>query len=192
MPHTKRAFDALENMIPEILRRTGGIESLLYVGWRHDCKPWWYDTFAQRLGVTEIAVLEIFPPNVSALEQKIWEGRYNISRVYEGDVRNLSTLLGKNEYDLIFWDHGPEHVDCGSLGAITWDLQVLTKKAVIYSCPWGDWPQGIEDGNEHEVHRNSIEPEHLEDMQMSVISTGTAGQVGEGELLGFYFKNGEG
>lgn len=188
MPHTKRVFDALESNIPWIKERAGDPKSLLYVGWRRDCKPWWHDTFCPKLGIERVGVLEIFPKNLNDLEQEIWAGRYNVTPIL-GDARKPHLSLKPREWDIIFWDHGPEHVSAEDLEKATQLLKMFAGRLLLYCCPWGDWPQGPEDGNEHEIHRNAVTTEQLTKHGMMVTEFGKIGQAGEGELLGFCFLN---
>jgi hypothetical protein len=191
MPHTKRVFDALEEMIPLIRENSDNPKSLLYVGWRHDCKPWWYDTFCKELRIERVGVLEIFPKNISELEQQVWVGRYNLNPVL-GDVRSIDQFIGHNTYDVIFWDHGPEHVSWDDLQKCTPLICQVAGRLVMYCCPEGEWPQGAEDGNEHEVHRNAVSKDMFEKLGFLTKSFGRPGQQGEGELLGLRFVKGYG
>lgn len=186
MPHTQRVFDALESLIPEIKKLNA--KSLLYVGWRHDCKPWWYDFFCANLSIEKVGVLDIFKRNINDLEIKAWEGRYTI-KSYLGDVRKINEIVGKKEYDIIFWDHGPEHVSADDLKVVTPLLAKHSGKMLLYSCPWGFWPQGAEGGNEHEVHRNYVTKEELLDLKMAVTSFGKPDQSNEGELLAWIIND---
>lgn len=185
MPHTQPAFDVLDRNIVSISERCAPI-SLLYVGWRRDCKPWWYDKFCHDLGVKKVGVLEIFPRNHAELEQQVWSGRYDVEPIL-GDVRSIRKHVEPGEYDVIFWDHGPEHVTRKELIDTTTDLCLMAKRLVIYCCPWGEWPQGAEDGNDHEVHEHAVYPEQLQELGMTVITTGSPDQIGEGELIAFHF-----
>ncbi len=184
MPHIKAAFDLMESWaVPKLV--AGGFNyDMLYIGWRHDCKRWWHDKLARDIGNVEIDVLEIFPPNAAKLEEQVWAGKYElVNRVYVGDVRDgLPDAANLTHYDVIFWDHGPEHVTIDELISTT---EKLSKRCgiLVYSCPWGEWPQGIEDGNENEIHRCSIQPEDLERLGFEVRTVGSSGQAGEGEIV---------
>lgn len=187
MPHTKVVFDALENNAEWFKKRAGEPKSLLYVGWRHDARPWWYDVFCKKLGVEKVGVLEIFPKNIDDLEQEVWAGRYEVKPIL-GDVRNINAYVNKDEYDVIFWDHGPEHVSWEDLQKTTPLLYDWAGRLVLYCCPWGEWPQGIEDNNEHEIHRNYVTKEQFLELGLSTITFGTPGNSDPGgELVGFKF-----
>lgn len=188
MPHTKAAFDVLEGMIPLFKEILGPSPKALYVGWRHDCKPWWHDTFFKGLGTSRIGVVEVFPKNMAELEQLVWAGRYEVDDMYLDDVRNIDLSIDPGQYDLIFWDHGPEHVDERDIALLIDKLDWLAGKAVLFACPWGEWPQGMEDGNEHEVHRSTIYPETLTRHGMKVVTTGEPGQAGGGEIIAYVHR----
>src|SRR3990167_5909541 len=110
MPHPKRAFDLMDSLTP--LFKGCSPKSLLYVGWRHDCHVWWHRTFAPALGVEDIGIIEIFPQNYALAIDKAREGHFGLTstRVIRGDVLEIQKYVSKGEYDIIFWDHGPEHV----------------------------------------------------------------------------------
>lgn len=187
MPHTKAAFDQLDNLTPTF-RENAKPKSLLYIGWRHDCKRWWYDTFAKQLGITDVGVLEIFEKNFGDLDHRVWCGEYDL-KLYLGDATKIDqTKIHPGQYDIIFWDHGPEHVSKEAFQAVTPLLTQYAGKMLLYCCPWGDWPQGEEDGNKFEVHQWSPTVQDFLDVGLTVVSTGESGQAGEGELIGFSFK----
>lgn len=187
MPHVKPAFEFLDahaNEFKELVKPL----SLLYIGWRHDGSPWWYDKFGPAMGVTKFGVLEIFPKNVADLEMKVWDGRYNVA-VIEGDARKIAAFVKPGEWDVIYWDHGPEHVTWEDLKECTPKLFDVAGKMLLYSAPWGDWPQGMEDGNEHEVHRNSLTLEQFQELGFyNTACFGGPSQTLEGELCGWMIK----
>jgi hypothetical protein len=189
MPHTQRTFEGLQADLPAIREKIQP-KSLLYVGWRHDCKPWWYDTMCKELGIDQVSVLEIFPKNVADLELKVWEGRYDL-QVHRGDVMQYAYELFRHDikdaHDIIFWDHGPEHVNDDDLIQTTRMLKNAAK-LLIYCCPWGLWPQDATDNNEHEIHRTTVTQEMLEGFGFEVKMFGQPGQEGEGELLAYFYR----
>jgi hypothetical protein len=186
MPHTKRVFDYFEQSVIPLLQKAG-CRSMLYVGWRHDCKPWWHDYMAKQLG-GPLGVLEIFPKNLADLEHAVWNGRYDVASVIAGDARHPDCALVKGFWDVIFWDHGPEHVTWEDLKLATPKLYDYAGKALLYCCPWGEWPQDEEDGNQYEVHRNFVTKEHMFELGMTVKTFGEPGVKGEGELVALMGK----
>lgn len=189
MPHLKAAFDRLEYRVPYILSVFGFYQpkSLLYVGWRHDCHPWWYTKLCPMLGIEKIGIVEIFQQNKQHADMMAREGKFGQNvKVHLQDVTKISRIDERFKYDVIFWDHGPEHVSIQDLKKTTAELSKLSK-LLIYACPWGEWPQGTEDGNVNERHMISIEPRDLEELGMIVDTVGESGRFPgkEGELIAF-------
>lgn len=183
MPHTKAAFDLMDSLTPawaDLQPR-----SMLYVGWRHDCHPWWYKSFAPALGINELTILEVHGPNVSDAEQRDWQGQFGLkTRVIQGNVLNPARYYRRHSYDIIFWDHGPEHVTKAELEGITPFLKEFRNKLLIYCCPWGHWPQEPTDGNEHERHSWDVQVKDMEDVGMlKVFTVGKPGQDNGGEIV---------
>lgn len=187
MPHTKRAFEALDKSIEGIKIEAKNPKSLLYIGWRSDASPWWHDKFCKELGIEKIAVLEIFPPNFQNLEREVAKGRYKVKPIL-GDARQLNQYVAPEEYDVIFWDHGPEHVTLSDLQKATPMLGAMAGRMLLYCCPWGEWSQGPEGSNLDEEHKNYVTPEQLIPMGLHVMTFGGSGQAAEGELIAVYVK----
>ena len=163
--------------------------AFLYVGWRHDCDPWWFNVFCKRLGTTDVSVLEIFKKNVEDLRRLMQEGRTPAIWIIPGDVREIDEIVPKDRFDFIFWDHGPEHISQEDLETTHRKLLDCTTNVLMYSCPWGVWEQGPEDHNEHEIHRNSIYEETFQRLDASVIDkTGAPNVENRGELVAYWFK----
>lgn len=182
MPHTARAFQHMNTeVIPEI--KAMNPESLLYVGWRRDTNSWWDSHFRVEIGVPQSrsAVIEIFDDNYRAASSVL--GRH----VFHGDIREIEKHVFPGEFDIIFWDHGPEHVSNEDLEACTPKLFSFAGKALIYCCPWGLWPQGVEGGNVNEVHYE-VGDDTLRRLGMKVTPLGGPGQDRNGELIGVMKK----
>lgn len=189
MPHTKRMFDYIESNIDNFKKLLGEPpKSMLYVGWRHDCKPWWYDYLVPALGIERVGVIEIFQNNFDDLKRQVEIGRYSLTQI-RGNIMDAEQLISPGEYDLIFWDHGPEHVTLDDLKKITPVLFSLCGRGLLYCAPWGEWPQGCEDGNAFEEHLSSLRVEDLEELGMGVGCTGFPGQKFEGELVSLMIKD---
>lgn len=186
MPHVKPAFNFLEAKALEFKELVKPF-SMLYIGWRYDGSPWWYDKFGPSMGVVKFGVLEIFPKNVADLEQKVWDGRYNAD-VIQGDARKITEFVVPGQWDIIYWDHGPEHVSWEDLKACTPLLILAAGKMLLYSAPWGHWPQGEEDGNEHEVHKNSVTISQFAELGLEYEVFGGPSQKQEGEICGWKIK----
>lgn len=189
MPHTKRAFDAIDAKTITLKTKAGDPTSMLYIGWRSDCHPWWHRVLCPALGIKKIGILEIDGGNFNTAVAKAKEGHFGAVdyQVIHGDARKILEHVQPGTYDVIFWDHGPEHVSVDDLKIATQAIISAAGRLVIYCCPWGAWPQGATGGNEHEEHKNSIEPEQLTALGLNVVTFGESGQSMEGELFAFRF-----
>jgi len=108
----------------------------------------------------EIDVLEIFEPNVKALE--VMNRRWKIFKnIMLGDVREVEQIL-KHQYDVIVFWHGPEHLGLLDFKPTLRKLEDFALRLLICGCPWGDYPQGPVKGNEHEKHLSSLFPEDFQ------------------------------
>lgn len=92
----------------------------------------------------KIIILEAWKANVSALAEKGLN-------VVHGDVRQIDKHI-KTKFDIVFWWHGPEHVNVFEAGYVLGRLQSHAKHLVVASSPWGKYPQGAIDGNPYERH----------------------------------------
>ena len=189
MPHTKEAFKFLEGTIEEI-RDVCAPRSLLYIGWRSDANPWWYDKFCKDLNIERVSVLEIFRPNFLELERRVSSGRYQVRPIL-GNVLDISKYAIPKEYDIIFWDHGPEHVIYNDLVKITPTLSHLANKLLLYCCPWGEWNQDAEGGNDWEQHRTHMTKDHLRNLGMTVNTFNGIDQRNGGEIVAVKLSNSE-
>lgn len=107
-----------------------------------------------------IDVLEIFEPNVQALE--VINRRWKIfNKIMLGDVRKVEEIL-QHRYDIIVFWHGPEHLGLLDFVPTMKKLEDFAKKLLICGCPWGDYPQGSIKGNVHERHITSLFPKDFE------------------------------
>lgn len=181
MPHVQRAFQYFNDSLIEELAELSP-QSFLYVGWRQGTNQWWKDHFVDRLRISRVGILDIFEPNYrkacSAFPQ---------TNVMLGDVREIEKHVFKGEYDIIYWDHGPEHVSSTDLAECTPRLYDYAGKALVYSCPWGHWPQGAEDGNVNEIHYD-VDDVMLERLGMKLRKLGAPGQNSNGEIVAWWKK----
>lgn len=182
MPHVGKAFTWFEENIEEI----GTSESLLYVGVRHDMRSWWHDTLCRRLGAKRVGVIEIFSPNVADFERKQWLGEYDlVNQIIKGDVRQVDKYVSPGEYDTIFFDHGPEHLEEKDLRETIEKMKNIFSK-IICCGPWGPWPQGPEDGNSHEAHVCVLDEELFRSMGFTSVTINGWGVENEGEIISYW------
>lgn len=67
-------------------------------------------------------------------------------------------------YDVVFWWHGPEHVESGVLRATLQHIELLADHCVVLGCPWGVYKVGAINANPYQEHKASIYPAMLQDL----------------------------
>lgn len=146
---------------------TDGI-SVLQTGVKH--KPhgvsnWkrMFDYF-ELFGYKNFDVLEVWKENLSHLPG------FPIRNRILGDVKDIEKLV-KNQYDVIFWWHGPEHLTKQEFTELQISFNLFSNTLIVIGCPWGKFEQGIVDGNPYEEHKHDWEPEELENLGYEVFKT---------------------
>ena len=128
--------------IPQLWEKPG---TVLYVGAsvnRFQCGD-----LLHRFG-HEITILEIWPENCEH-----YANSDLVAHVVCGDVRDVDNLeLPHEQYDIVMWWHGPEHVHGDELEAVLAALERRASRAIVLGSPWGYWEQGEYGGNPHEAH----------------------------------------
>jgi hypothetical protein len=185
MPHIYEAFKWFEDNIH--LFKKLEAKSLLYVGWTPSSTNWWYTEFCKKLSIEKVSVVEVYDANYNNLNNWITRSKYNI-KSYCRNIFDVDSFIDNNEYDIIFWDHGPEHASIEDLNAVTPKLMQKSGKALIYSCPWGKWPQDTIGSNTFEKHLTEVTTDMLKSLNLEVHSFNKPDQVNCGELIGVYFK----
>ena len=74
------------------------------------------------------------------------------------------------DYDVIFWWHGPEHVQKNKLPGILQKLE-LHCKCIILGCPWGRYKLGAVNQNPYQEHKSFIYPNMLPGYKTDCIGT---------------------
>jgi len=180
MPHVTEAFQEMEKLVAELSPIS--VQTFLYIGWRNDTHSWWYKWLVTNIKPVDVQVLEIDENNVKRLLQ-IKEIFPLLTEVHRHDVRKIKEM--GRRWDVVFWDHGPEHIHLGELLETTEQLKSVTNNILFYACPWGSWPQG-EKPDDPETHKFDATPEMFSDMGMSVRTVGTSGQMNCGEILSYW------
>jgi hypothetical protein len=146
----ERRFERLLKEAPDVFK----YKTVLYVGARQDRYDF-LETFNKNR--YEIDVLEIFQPNVDFLKTIPW-----IKNIIKGDVTDFKT---DKRYDVVFWWHGPEHIEKGEIPRALSYLESITNNLIVLGCPWGNVPQGhnLEDKNIYEKHLASFDVGFFED-----------------------------
>ncbi len=152
----------LESMLPVARWRR-----ILYIGWHPKTfGEWGGDWYLQHIrGRTKGAapvhtIIEACPAYADALKVHPVRQRFGI-RVVRDDVSNF-VKTSKDRFDVIFWWHGPEHVDDATLGPTLRGLEAMCDGAVVLACPSGEDP--YEDAEGGDKHRCIITEPLLHDM----------------------------
>jgi hypothetical protein len=135
--------------VPDLL----SYRTCLYVG----CNPQRQQLVPELLWAGyAVDVLEVFPAYVKALQEANPTTR-RFRRICEGDVR---TFQPAEDYDLVVWWHGPEHVEKAELADVLARLASWPRRLAVVGCPHGHLGQGVtKDGNEQQRHRWDCMPE---------------------------------
>ena len=118
-----------------------------------------------KCGYRTFDVLEIWQQNLDGLEK--WE---HLRNKILGDIRDIDKLI-INEYDVIFWWHGPEHIEKSEFYILQQKFDKFKDTLIIIGCPWGEFKQGEVDGNPYEEHKTHWQPEELEKYGYAVYTT---------------------
>jgi hypothetical protein len=101
-------------------------------------------------GAKSCEYLEIHEPYIrrcKACENYVYE-------ITHGDVKNIKQIFTENEFDVIVWSHGPEHVSFEDFELILSDLYYVARNFVLLIVPYGNhWDgQGSKSANPSETH----------------------------------------
>lgn len=135
--------ESLKRMVPDLFN----YKTVLYVGARSDRFDYGSDFMKKNCKVT---VLEVWKRNVAYLNTV--SGLFS---VLHGDVKTYE--FKEKSFDVVFWWHGPEHIDKALLNTVVEKLEKIAKKLVVLGCPWGKVQQYSIDGNPFEEHRTYID-----------------------------------
>jgi len=161
-------LELLRRYVPRLWERPGDV---LYVGaapQRFECGP----ELAQ--AGHRLTLLEVWPEYAA-----LYQDHPDVKRVIVGDVRNPP--LGEY-YDVVFWWHGPEHVERAEVRPTLNKLEALADLVVV-GCPWGEYPQEAVDGNPHQAHRCALYPEDLRHWGYRVATLGQRDVPRRGALI---------
>jgi hypothetical protein len=140
--------EKIEAIFSKLVPSLFNYESILYVGASKQRMNFLTD-FRKRN--YQITVLEAFKENVDYLKRFSW-----IEKVFLGDVRSFK-FPAKKKYDVIFWWHGPEHIEKKDLEKTLKKLESVCKKVVVLGCPFGVSEQGEAYGNSYERHLSFLD-----------------------------------
>ena len=127
----------------------------------------------------EVTLLEIWPANCDH-----YRGNPKVAHVVEGDVRTVDALeLPHEQYDVVVWWHGPEHVELGELEQTIRALEARARHLVVLASPWGRWEQGEYGGNPHEEHVTEMQVTDYASLGYTVAPFGEQDNEDTGRLL---------
>lgn len=182
-PLTKERDKQLLRCIPDIYDH----KTLLHIG--AQMKGSWPifrdgDVF-EALGY-KIDILEIWPPNVAALQRLNKNGHKFRNKekgpgafrtIIEGDVSNPDHLGMLRRYDVIMYWHGPEHIPEDKIQQTLTRLFMKTLKILAISTPCGNH-QRTQEHNPYEEHLSTLYPALFEGLGFETDLVGECGQPG--------------
>lgn len=172
-PEEKRSIreqriDQLLSSVPDIFN----YNTLLYIGAK--VKKRWPAgmTFMDRFLEAKytIDVLEPWPQNADNLVRFNLKGKEFVNAkigpgtfryVIKGMVEEVDKIeyLKSRIYDVVFFWHGPEHVEISQVEPILKKLEKLTRMILVLGSPFGIYRQKNVGGNPFEIHQSAIYPE---------------------------------
>ena len=172
-------YQLLKDSIPSLLEG----KTILYIGAKVK-KRWpkgieFLDLFYE--AGFEIDILEIFQQNVQALRRMNKEGRKFINReikpgmfrrIYLGSAAWVDDIIKDKKYDVVMFNHGPEHLRSHQVISTLEKLEKITSGFLIIGCPWGIYKQGPVHGNDHETHLSYLYPEMFKKLGFEVRTMG--------------------
>lgn len=159
----------LERNIPDIWK----YKTVLYIGARKYRRDF---TNQFKQNEYKIDILEIFDKNIQSLKKLKF-----INKLIKGDVREIDKLVN-NKYDVVFWWHGPEHIQKRELKPTLNKLKKLTNHVLVCGCPYGKYEQGAVYGNPWEKHLSYLEPRDFKKSSFKVEVLGKKDSLGSNIL----------
>jgi len=137
-----------------------------------------------RIAGFEITLLEVFKPYCDALEkEKKFFGVFS-----EIINENIQYFKSERTWDIVAWWHGPEHITIDSLPDTIFSIEKVTKKLVVFACPFGryDFDEsqaadlakrhgkilGTEVTNVFEIHSSALYPDFFTKLGYKVNTIG--------------------
>ena len=148
----RRTGSARKRQIQIHIPELGECGSCLYIGASPD--RFEIVDLLLRWGYHTIDILEIWEDNVNRLREMNRENRIFRSIIH-GDVRDILELIHE-EYDVVMWWHGPEHIPKKDFRDTVVKIERYASEYVVIGCPWGEYPQGEVKGNKYEIHVSKI------------------------------------
>jgi hypothetical protein len=153
----KEAYEAMELYSDFFNKVLEPNTRILFVGtgWENAQYFDWPTTLLKVEPTLKISYLE-----VSDIYIEKWKN--GIFPLIVGDIRNIDKILEINDFDVICWFHGPEHIEQTEMLDTFNKVFSVVKKGIVFACPWGnyyDYQHALNE-NEYEIHKNKSMDEH--------------------------------
>lgn len=104
----------------------------------------------KQCGATYIAYIEIFEGYCAKFANREY-------KIIMGDVREIDKVISKNEFDLIMWFHGPEHIKHKEMPQTFEKIKQVCGKGLVTLCPLGSYyASSCVHGN---IYENHLQPD---------------------------------
>jgi len=180
----KQDFAYLLHFVPDLLK----FKTLLYIGARPgDGKKSVRMNHVRRFlkAGYKVDILEVWPPNVEFIREWNAANGEPLREIIEGDVRELSA---KEEYDVVMFWHGPEHVPKEDLKKVLDSMVVASKEIAVIGCPLGEYVQGDYQGNPYEEHLIYCQPDDFISLGWKTIHIAKDNINGDGNIMAWFRK----
>jgi len=149
----------LLNNIPNLFK----YNNILYIGAKNS-RMQCSELLRNNIKNLKLDIVEPFIENYNFLLTLNW-----INKVYNCTIQDFDIDI---KYDIIFWWHGPEHIEKTQLKDTFEKIESLSNKYIILGCPYGKYEQGAVGGNDFEIHRSYLYPEDFSKYGYSVSTLG--------------------
>jgi uncharacterized protein YciI len=144
-------------------------KTILMVGWRYDSDFSFVDFMIEES--KDLTIVEIYEPNTKNVRKEV---TIHCSDILDFDI--------EKEYDLLLWQHGPEHVFKSEV--LDFVKKVSDKfKHIVFETPYGHNPQGEMYGNIYETHVSEWEEKDYTDLGFNYVKY--AGVNNDAFIIGY-------
>lgn len=144
-------------------------KSIVMVGWRHDSDASFVDYMVDN--GKELTIIEIYEPNTASVRKEV--------QIHCSDILNFEF---DRTYDLLIWQHGPEHVFKEEAYNFIKKVDTVFKHIVLET-PYGYNEQGEMYGNIYETHVSEWTEEDYKNMGFSYVRY--AGKNNDAFIIGY-------
>jgi len=113
----------------------------------------------------KIDLLEIWKPHVDYYRFINSQAKF-FNKIVCGDVSKVEEYDLAEKYDVVFWFHGPEHVEFDVATSTINLLKKKTGKVFVCVCPFGVSHSPARGGNKFNLHRSALYPDYFLDLDM--------------------------